>query len=156
MKNSRPSLEIEIQRATTSTTTPTDEQFHKWVEAALSGRKDEATLAIRIVDGEEGQQINQQYRDKDYATNVLSFPANLPEGIADAQLGDLLICAPLVANEAKEQGKPETDHWAHLTVHGVLHLLVYDHENAVEAIEMETLEIQILERMGIPNPYLEN
>lgn len=152
-RNNRPSLEIEIQRATTSTTTPADEQFQKWVEAALSGIKEEAILAIRIVDSEEGQQINRQYRDKDYATNVLSFPADLPDGIADTQLGDLLICAPVVASEAKQQGKKEADHWAHLTVHGVLHLLGYDHENDVEAVEMETLEIQVLKSLGIENPY---
>ena len=109
MKSKLPILEIEIQRATTSTTTPQDEQLQKWVESALSGIKDKAVLAIRIVDSEEGQQINRQYRDKDYATNVLSFPADLPLGIADSQLGDLLICAPVVASEAKEQGKKAND-----------------------------------------------
>ena len=154
MKSKLPILEIEIQRATTSATTPQDEQLQKWVESALSGIKDKAVLAIRIVDSEEGQQINRQYRDKDYATNVLSFPADLPLGIADSQLGDLLICAPVVASEAKEQGKKEVDHWAHLTVHGVLHLLGYDHENETDAGVMESLEIQILKRLGIDNPYL--
>lgn len=154
MKTDPPGLEVEIQRATTSATTPSDEQFQKWVEAALFGIEDEAALAIRIVDSEEGQQINRQFRHKDYATNVLSFPADLPKGIADSQLGDLLICAPVVAQEAKEQEKNEADHWAHLTVHGVLHLLGYDHENDADAEVMEALEIQILKRLGIDNPYL--
>jgi probable rRNA maturation factor len=153
MTTDPPTLEIEIQRATTSKTTPADEAFQKWVRAALSGIRNEAVLAIRIVDIEEGQQINRRYRDKDYATNVLSFPADLPTGISDAQLGDLLICAPVVANEAKEQGKPEADHWAHLTVHGVLHLLGYDHENDADTGVMESLEIKILNGLGISNPY---
>ena len=156
MKADPPTLAIEVQRATTSTAIPGDEQFRQWVEAALSGIREETVLAIRIVDSEEGQQINRQYRDKDYATNVLSFPADLPTGIADSQLGDLLICAPVVASESKEQGKKEIDHWAHLTVHGVLHLLGYDHENIADAGVMEALEIQILGSLGIPNPYLEN
>ena len=153
MRTNLPTLEIGIQRATTSKTTPADEEFQKWVKAALSGIRNEAVLAIRIVDSEEGQQINRRYRDKDYTTNVLSFPADLPTGIADAQLGDLLICAPVVANEAREQGKRETDHWAHLTVHGVLHLLGYDHENDADAGVMESLEIKILNGLGISNPY---
>ena len=154
MKTDPPGLEVDIQRATTSANVPGDGQFRLWVKAALSGIRNEAVLAIRIVDNEEGQQINRQYREKDYATNVLSCPADLPPGIADAQLGDLLICAPVVAREAKEQGKPETDHWAHLTVHGVLHLLGYDHEDDADAGVMESLETQILERLGIDNPYL--
>lgn len=147
-------VDLEVQRATTSATTPDDEHFQVWAETALER---DCTLAIRIVDEEEGRRFNREYRGKDYATNVLSFPSELPAGlpseIKQSQLGDLLICAPVVAREAKEQGKPEADHWAHLTIHGVLHLIGYDHERSADALVMETLETKILAKMGIPGPY---
>ena len=155
-------VDLEVQRATSSATTPDDEQFRLWAEHALASEEIEPvrkgnTLAIRIVDEEEGRRFNRQYRGKDYATNVLSFPVDLPEGlpsgIKQAQLGDLLICAPVVAREARQQGKPEISHWAHLTVHGVLHLLGYDHEQGADVIAMETLEIDILAKLDIPDPY---
>ncbi len=150
-------VELEVQRATTSATTPDDEQFQLWAEAVLINK---CTLVIRIVDEKEGRRFNREYRDKDYATNVLSFPsdlpAGLPSGIKQSQLGDLLICAPVVAREAIEQGKPEADHWAHLTIHGILHLMGYDHEQSADALVMETLETDILARLNIPNPYLTN
>jgi len=150
-------VDLEVQRVTTSVTTPDDEQFQLWAETALAH---ECTLAIRIVDEEEGRRFNREYRDKDYATNVLSFPVELPEGlppeINQSQLGDLLICAPVVAREAKEQGKPEVDHWAHLTIHGILHLMGYDHECSADALVMETLETEILAKLDIPDPYLTN
>jgi probable rRNA maturation factor len=114
-------------------------------------------LAIRIVDEPEARRLNQHYRNKDYATNVLSFPAelpkNLPEEIRQSQLGDLLICSPVVAREAKEQRRQESDHWAHLTIHGVLHLLGYDHEVVDEGTVMESLETEILAGLGISDPY---
>ena len=150
-------IDLEIQRATTAANTPDDDQFQLWVETALAGRSNDLTLAIRIVDEQEGQRLNRQYRNKDYATNVLSFPADLPESLPAeirlSQLGDLVICAPVVAREAAEQHRPETDHWAHLTIHGVLHLLGYNHEMADEAIVMETLETEILAGLGISDPY---
>ncbi len=127
------------------------------MRAALSGRREPADLAVRVVDNDEAQQLNLQYRNKDYATNVLSFPYEPPEGIpAEASaglLGDLLVCAPVVIAEAKQQHKAQNDHWAHLTIHGVLHLLGYDHETEPEAMEMEALEIEILKGLGVSDPY---
>jgi probable rRNA maturation factor len=150
-------LELEIQRATTSLNTPGDAQFQTWVEAALAGRTQDCTLVIRIVDEREARHLNRQYRNKNYATNVLSFSAELSEGlpveIRQSQLGDLLICTQIVAREAVEQKRPEADHWAHLTIHGVLHLLGHDHEQAEEASLMESLEKDILANLGISDPY---
>lgn len=149
--------ELEIQRETTLASVPGDGQFQLWVEAALAGKTSQFTLTIRIVDEPEAQRFNRDYRNKDYATNVLSFPAELPEGlpaeIRQSQLGDLLICAPVVAREATEQRRPEIDHWAHLTIHGILHLLGYDHTLADEAGMMESLETEILAKLGISDPY---
>jgi len=154
-------VDLEVQRATAAKS-PNDEQFRHWVELALAGGdtepgKHDPTLAIRIVDEEEARRFNRKYRGKDHATNVLSFPLGLPAGLAaeinQSQLGDLLICAPVVAREASEQGKPEIDHWAHLTIHGVLHLRGYDHEQGAEAVVMEALETEILARLDIPDPY---
>ena len=134
---------------------PAAVSFRRWVEAALQGarRKKPSELAIRIVDTREGRTLNRDYRAKDYATNVLSFPAELPPGLALPLLGDLAICAPVVLREAKDQGKPAAHHWAHMTVHGVLHLLGYDHMEETEANRMEALETRILAGMGIPDPY---
>ncbi len=155
-------IDLEVQHATSSETTPDDEHFLLWVERAVASKEkvqggDKYTLVIRIVDKEEGQRFNREYRNKDYATNVLSFPAELPAGlpseIKQSQLGDLLICAPVVAREAKEQGKPEADHWAHLTIHGILHLMGYDHEQSADAKVMEALETDILAKLEIPDPY---
>ena len=155
-------LDLAIQRATNAGITPDDEQFRQWSMLALATRDTQKpvphyTLAIRIVDEEEGQRFNLQYRGKDYATNVLSFspelPEGLPSGLKQSQLGDLLICAPVVRREAKEQEKSTTDHWAHLTIHGLLHLLGYDHEQTEDAEHMETLEITALAAINVPNPY---
>jgi len=150
-------LELEVQRQTLDGSIPLDAQLHAWVEAALSGRAGDHSLAIRVVDEDEALRYNFEYRDKDYATNVLSFPAELPEGLPEdvraSQLGDLLICAPVVAREASEQQLPEADHWAHLVIHGVLHLLGYDHQRADEATAMESLETEILAGLGIADPY---
>lgn len=134
---------------------PTSASFHQWVEAALRGaRRRKATeLSIRIVDTDEGRTLNRDYRHKDYATNVLSFPVELPPGVKLPLIGDLVICAPVVAREAAEQGKRPRDHWAHMTVHGVLHLLGYDHIEDAEAEAMEALETRILAGLGIADPY---
>lgn len=134
---------------------PAAASFRGWVEAALRGakRRKATELSIRIVDTKEGRTLNREYRGKDYATNVLSFPVELPPGITLPLIGDLAICAPVVAREAKEQGKHPRDHWAHMTVHGVLHLLGYDHIDDAEAEAMEALETRILAGLGIADPY---
>ncbi|EIL92921.1 rRNA maturation RNase YbeY [Rhodanobacter spathiphylli] len=134
---------------------PASASFRRWVEAALRGarRRKSVELAIRIVDADEGRALNRDYRGKDYATNVLSFPAELPPGMNLPLIGDLAICAPVVMREAAEQGKASRDHWAHLTVHGVLHLLGYDHLVDAEAEAMEALETRILAGLGIADPY---
>ena len=156
---STPRLELSLGYALPRTGLPTRPQFRQWVLAALSGagRRFDSEVAIQLVDAAEGQVMNRQYRGKDYATNVLSFPADLPEGLPEdfdfPQLGDLVICAPVVAREAAEQGKALGDHYAHLTIHGVLHLLGFDHVEEAEAEEMEALERQILASLGIADPY---
>ena len=139
---------------------PAATSFRKWVRAALDGRIREADLAIRLVDSKEGRALNRHYRGKDYATNVLSFPADigegikLPKGVTMPLLGDLVLCAPVIAREAKEQGKPLAAHYAHMTVHGALHLLGWDHEDSRDADCMEQLEREILAGIGLPDPYL--
>lgn len=134
---------------------PSAASFRRWVEAALRGAKRRRTteLSIRIVDAAEGCALNRDYRGKDHATNVLSFEADLPPGLKLPLIGDIVICAPVVAREAAEQGKPPRDHWAHLTVHGVLHLLGYDHIVEAEAEAMEALETRVLAELGIADPY---
>ncbi|HKT28256.1 MAG TPA: rRNA maturation RNase YbeY [Dyella sp.] len=134
---------------------PSPVSFRRWVEAALAGakRRRPAELSIRIVGTREGRTLNRDYRGKDYATNVLSFPADLPPGMHLPLIGDIAICAPVVRREAAEQDKPALHHWAHMTVHGVLHLLGYDHIVEAEAVRMEALETRILKGLSIPDPY---
>ena len=150
-------LDVAVGYAVPRKGVPAAVSFRKWVAAALEGRIREANLAIRIVGSREGRALNRHYRGKDYATNVLSFPAELPEGLPEGVrmplLGDLVICAPVVAREAKEQRKPLAAHYAHLTVHGALHLLGWNHEDDVEAEAMEQLEREILAGLGLPDPY---
>ena len=146
-------LDVAVSYAAPRAGVPASTSFRKWVAAALKGRIREADLAIRIVDEREGQALNRHYRGKDYATNVLSFPAELPEGVKLPLLGDLVICAPVVAREAAEQGKPVAAHYAHLTVHGVLHLLGWDHEHDKDAEALEQLEREVLAELGLPDPY---
>ncbi|SHE56625.1 rRNA maturation RNase YbeY [Thermomonas hydrothermalis] len=152
-------LEVTVGYAVPRAGIPSAVSFRKWVAAALAGRIREANLAIRIVGTREGRALNRHYRGKDYATNVLSFPAELPEGLPDdirlPLLGDLVLCAPVIAREAREQGKALNAHYAHLTVHGCLHLLGWDHEDPREAEAMEQLEREILAGLGIPDPYLD-
>lgn len=134
-----------------SAAVPDPHQFHRWATAALQGRH--AELGIRVVDEDEGRRLNLRYRGRDKPTNVLSFPADLPPGVDLPLLGDLVICAPVVIREAGEQNKDVTAHWAHLTVHGVLHLLGYDHETSVEAGLMEEQERRVLAGLGFSDPY---
>ena len=152
-------LDVAVGYALPRAGLPAAVSFRKWVAAALDGRIREADLAIRLVGTKEGRALNRHYRGKDYATNVLSFPADaaegvkLPKGGTMPLLGDLVICAPVVAKEAKEQGKALNDHYAHLTVHGALHLLGWDHEDDRDAECMEALEREILAGLGIEDPY---
>ena len=150
-----PAPQLSVSYAVPRAGVPSPASFRQWVAAALRGakRRKPAEVAIRIVGAEEGQALNRDYRGKDYATNVLSFPAELPPGVDLPLIGDLAICAPVVAREAAEQGKKPRDHWAHLTVHGTLHLLGYDHIEDAQAVTMEALETRILAGLGIADPY---
>jgi probable rRNA maturation factor len=146
-------LDLEVQRAATAEDLPTDVQLQHWAEAALAGRPGPAELVIRIVDELEGADLNERYRHKSGATNVLSFPFVPPPPVQSSLLGDLVICAPVVAREAAQQGKTPVAHWAHLVVHGVLHLLGHDHQSDREAQAMESLERAVLADLGLPDPY---
>ena len=154
-------LEVSVSYALPRAGLPAAVSFRRWVAAALEGRIREADLAVRIVDDKEGRALNRHYRGKDYVTNVLSFPADiaegvkLPKGVKMPLLGDLVICAPVVAREASEQQKALNAHYAHLTVHGTVHLLGWDHEDEREAECMEQLEREILAGLGIADPYTE-
>ena len=150
------SATIDLQEASEHPHCPTLSQLTNWVDAALSRATEnnqERELTIRIVDENESQSLNKQYRGKDKPTNVLSFPFEAPAQIELDLIGDLVICAPIVEKEAKEQEKPELAHWAHMVVHGTLHLLGYDHINDREADEMEALEVNILKSLGFNDPY---
>ncbi|HHJ13173.1 MAG TPA: rRNA maturation RNase YbeY [Gammaproteobacteria bacterium] len=146
-------LELDVQYASRVQGLPQASALRSWARAALAGRESGAELVIRIVDEPEGRELNARYRGKDDPTNVLSFPFEAPPGVESAHLGDLVLCAPVVVREAKEQGKPEPHHWAHLVIHGVLHLLGYDHHDEDEAVLMERRECELLRGFGIPDPY---
>jgi probable rRNA maturation factor len=149
-------LDVAVGYAAPRKGVPASASFRRWIEAALKGakRRKGTEVSVRIVDAEEGQALNLQYRGRDYATNVLSFPVELPPGVDLPLIGDLVICAPVVAREAAEQGKKPAHHWAHLTVHGTLHLLGYDHIDEAEAEAMEALETKVLAGLGISDPYI--
>lgn len=132
---------------------PTAAELQTWVNCVTANLEESVELTVRIVDRAESQQLNHSYRGKDYPTNVLSFPFEVPEGIELNLLGDLVICAPVVAAEAAEQNKPLAHHWAHMVIHGTLHLLGYDHIDDQEAEEMEALETRLLSQLKIPAPY---
>ena len=132
---------------------PAATSLRGFAEAALKGRREDGELSIRVVESDEGQALNRDYRGRDYATNVLSFPAELPPGVPLPILGDLVLCAPVIAREANEQGKTLKHHYAHMVVHGVLHLLGYDHMQDAEAEAMEAIEREILASLGMPDPY---
>ncbi len=137
-------LKIVVQNPSAETDIPTDIQLIQWAEAALDTRSEQAEITIRIVDPSEGTALNTQYRHKEGPTNVLSFSYMPPTGMEALLLGDIVICAAVVAAEAKDQQKSLDAHWAHMVVHGVLHLLGYDHEQVAEALIMEALENRIL------------
>ncbi len=147
------SVQLEVQRTVEGG--PEDEDIRRWVEAVLADadRTGNTELTVRIVDEDEIRQLNQTYRHQTGPTNVLSFPFEAPPEVDLDLLGDLVIAAPVVAREAREQGKPEIAHWAHLVVHGTLHLLGLDHQTPAEAEAMEAREVRILQALGFPNPY---
>ena len=148
-------LEVSVQREASQAAVPDDAAFQRWASVAAADRN--ATLVIRLVDAAESEALNQRYRGKAKPTNVLSFPAELPavvlRELAQPPLGDLVICVPLVEAEAQAQGKAVADHWAHLVMHGVLHLRGFDHETDQEAGHMEALERELLAGFGIADPY---
>ncbi|MCC4264978.1 rRNA maturation RNase YbeY [Oceanimonas baumannii] len=132
---------------------PAEQDIETWLAAALEGERDETEVTVRLVDEAESQELNRDYRGKDKPTNVLSFPFEAPPGVELPLLGDLVICRQVVEREAAEQNKPLQAHWAHMVVHGCLHLLGFDHIKDDEADIMEAREIRILARLGMDNPY---
>ena len=149
-------IELDLQLATDANA-PGETDFRRWCELALRQRSADSELTIRLVDEPEGRELNRTWRQKDYATNVLSFPADVPDELLDIPLlGDLVICVPVVEREAAEQGKALEAHWAHLVIHGCLHLLGYDHIEDEEAEEMEALERTLLAELGHPDPYADD
>ena len=147
MLKTMPKLIFSVQFASSQAQIPPKNLFKKWAKAAL---RVDTEVTIRIVDAQEALELNSQYRGKDYATNVLTFPLTEEPHL----MGDIIICAPVVVAEAKSQNKSIEAHFAHLTVHGVLHLHGYDHETEAQAELMEAIEIQILAKLGYANPYL--
>ncbi|KEA64417.1 Metal-dependent hydrolase YbeY, involved in rRNA and/or ribosome maturation and assembly [Marinobacterium lacunae] len=147
------SFDIDLQIDVNDSDLPEREAFQRWVTTALEGRRERGEVCIRIVSSDESQSLNHEYRGKDKPTNVLSFPFDVPPGVPIDLLGDLAICSEVVRNEAHEQGKPLHDHWAHMVIHGTLHLLGFDHIKDDEAEEMEALERELLARLGIADPY---
>jgi len=154
---------VDVQVACDNKEIPSNSEIATWVTRALlaTGREFDAgtELSVRVVDKSEIQALNRDYREQDKPTNVLSFPAGEVAGLppeAAVVLGDLVVCADIVSQEADEQGKPAADHWAHMLVHGTLHLLGYDHGDDSEAAAMEGLETQTLKQYGLPDPYGES
>lgn len=151
-------VQVDVQNATDDDSVPAADIIETWVARALAAAAFEAAaeVSVRIVEADEIQALNSDYRDKDKPTNVLSFPAGEVAGLpaeVPRLLGDIVVCADVVAAEAAEQGKVPADHWAHLLVHGTLHLLGFDHESEAEAAIMEALETRILRHHGRPDPY---
>ena len=148
---------LDVQYALQGEGIPPASAFRVWTDAALADLGGDAELVIRVVDEAESRALNREYRGKDKPTNVLSFPFEAPPGVPAEELGDLLgdlvMCAPVIIREASEQGKSPQSHWAHMTVHGTLHLLGYDHQTDQEAGRMEALETRILAELGFPCPY---
>ncbi|MEZ9834209.1 rRNA maturation RNase YbeY [Vibrio breoganii] len=133
---------------------PSEQDFQSWLDYTLTQFQPDSELTIRIVDSEESHQLNHDYRGKNKPTNVLSFPFEAPPGVEINLLGDLVICKQVVEDEAAAQQKTLTAHWAHMVVHGSLHLLGYDHIQDEEAEEMESLETEIMQGLGFDDPYL--
>ena len=151
------SYRIDVEVNSSSTKIPSVEHIERWISEALrSDELTEAEVSVYIVDEEESQELNFQYREKDKPTNVLSFPADIPDEVGVPLLGDLVVCAPVVEREAQEQGKTLDAHWAHMLIHGTLHLLGYDHIDDDEAEVMEALETRLITQLDFPAPYAES
>ena len=148
-------MAVAVQYASRARFVPRRPAVERWVRCALEGRREGADLTVRIVGREEGRRLNERFRGHPRPTNVLSFPFASPPGAPpmDGELGDVVLCAPVVNREARDQGKPHGDHWAHLVLHGVLHLLGYDHDTADAAQRMEGIERRLLAGLGVPDPY---
>lgn len=146
-------IELTLQVATKNKTLPHPAQLKEWVRIALRNRVETGELTIRIVDEEESARLNEQYRGKKGPTNVLSFSYGAVPGIPHKFMGDIVICAPIVESQAQEQHKTLLAHWAHMVIHGTLHLLGFDHELPEEADNMEGLETELLVKLGFPPPY---
>lgn len=132
---------------------PGADEFQQWLNQIAQSEKVTGEVCIKVVDAAESQYLNATYRNKQKPTNVLSFPSEVPDFVDTDHLGDLAICAEVVAQEADDQHKPQLHHWAHMTIHGVLHLLGYDHIETDDAVLMEALEVKLLHKLGIANPY---
>lgn len=146
-------IAVHVQYATDRKGVPSVAEFRRCAAEALRGRVSRGEVVVRVVGETESAELNRDYRGKAGPTNVLSFPFEPPPGVPSSLLGDLVVCAAVVRREAKQQGKPVRDHWAHMVVHGCLHLLGYDHQGDAEAQRMEQLEVEILARLGIADPY---
>jgi probable rRNA maturation factor len=144
---------IEVQYAVAGDTLPSPDAIRRWVSHALHGGEDNVELVVRLVDEAEMTALNHRYRGKSGVTNVLSFPYEPLPGVSSGLLGDVVVCAPVVAEEAVRQGKPLVAHWAHLVMHGVLHLQGYDHHHDPDAQRMEALEARLLAGLGFADPY---
>ena len=145
-------VKVDLQNVCAGKPIPSQAELQQWASAAWLGTGN-PEITLRVVDATESTELNSQYRDGDYPTNVLSFPCELPEGIDLDLLGDLVICASVVSREAHEQGKTLQAHWAQMVIHGMLHLQGYDHQNEQQASIMEGLEVRILNGLGFPDPY---
>jgi probable rRNA maturation factor len=149
-------LRLSVQYGVTRAGLPADSTLRRWAHAALKGlRRRRVTLGLRIVGNAESAVLNGRFRRKSYPTNVLSFPFEAPPGTRSDMLGDLVICAPVVRREARAQRKPVNAHWAHMVVHGILHLRGYDHLKRQDAVVMEKKEIRLLKELGYANPYIQ-
>lgn len=146
-------IEVDVQLAASHIPCPSETDIKHWIVNSLNKLETQGNIVVRIVSEQEIQQLNHLYRKKNTPTNVLSFPCQLPLEFRENMLGDIVICAKVLEKEAKDQHKSLQAHWAHMLIHGTLHLLGYDHENHDEALQMESLEIMLLQALGFSDPY---
>ena len=146
-------LNVEVQYAVSNMDVPQEEQFQQWSTVIPTEKDTQQEVSIRVVEEDEIAELNLRFRKKKGSTNVLAFPAEYPPGVELNFIGDIVICAPVVIKQAQDQGKLLESHWAHMTLHGILHLQGYDHIDEHEANIMEALEVQLMTKLGYPNPY---